>query len=126
MTNPSDDELRAPFDALRREDGSRAPGFRAVLERERTIVSRRPFTDPLWIAAAAVIVLAVGIAVRESRQRDAARAATIASFDGSTPSITQWRSPTASLLRTPGTGVLAPPRIFSSILDGASRAAGQP
>lgn len=126
MTLPSDDELRAQFEALRREDRSRAPDFRTMLERAPTpAVSRQPLIRPLWIAAAAALVLAVGVAVREARQRGNDRDAITASFDGGTASITHWRSPTASLLRTSGSELLAPRRILSSILDGASRAAVQ-
>jgi hypothetical protein len=81
----------------------------------------------VWIAAAAGIVLTVGIAIRETRQQGVGpydRSAQ--SFGGDdTVSISTWRSPTASLLRTSGSGLLAPPRILSSVLDGASRAAVQ-
>ena len=126
MNPTSDDELRARFEALRQEDFGRTPDFRDVLNRARSPESQhRRQLDPLWIAAAAVIVLAVGIMVREGHQRSAARAAKSASFDQGATSISRWRSPTASLLRTSGSGVLAPPRILSSILDGASNAAVQ-
>jgi len=128
MNLPADDELRARFEALREEDRRRAPAFRGALSDAwpRPLPRRRAF--PLvWIAAAAGLVLTVGIAVRESRQHGAdPSAGPIGSFGGAdTVSVTTWRSPTASLLRTSGSGLLAPPRILSSILDGASHAAVQ-
>ena len=128
MNLPADDELRARFEALREEDRRRAPAFRGALSDEgpRPLPRRRAF--PLvWIAAAAGIVLTVGIAVRETRQHDPdPHARSASSFGGGdTVSITTWRSPTASLLRSSGSGLLAPPRILSSVLDGASRAAVQ-
>jgi len=126
MNPTSDDELRAQFEALRHEDLGRAPDFGDVLHRTRSPERHhRRQLDPLWIAAAAVIVLAAGIVVREGLQRSADRAAKSASLDEGATSISRWRSPTASLLRTSGSGVLAPPRILSSILDGASNAAVQ-
>lgn len=128
MTLPDDDELRARFEALREEDRPRAPAFRGAVgyERPQPLPRRRAF--PLvWIAAAAGIVLIVGIAVRETRQHDTGpHDASAGSFGGGdSVSISTWRSPTASLLRVSGSEVLASSKILSSVLDGASRAAVQ-
>ena len=127
MNLPSDDELRARFEALRREEHGRARGFRTILDRPRPLdVPHRRRIHPLWIAAAAAVVLAVGITFREAWHRGFDPSAEVASsFDEGTVSITHWRSPTASLLRTSASEALESPRILSSILDGASRAAVQ-
>ena len=127
MNLPADDELRARFEALREEDRRRAPAFRGALSDAwpRPLPRRRAF--PLvWIAAAG-IVLTVGIAVREIRQHGPGPyTGSASSFGGGdTVSITTWRSPTASLLRTSGSEMVASSRILSSVLDGASRAAVQ-
>jgi hypothetical protein len=128
MNFSSDGELRARFAALRAEDSDRAPGFRDIMERARTLdVQRRHGVRPLWMVAAAGIVLAVAIAFQQTRNRSAGRRAdaTNSSGGGDTPSISTWKSPTASLLRTSGSEALAAPRVLSSILDGASRDAVQ-
>jgi hypothetical protein len=129
MNFSDDDELRAHFDALRRHDRDRAPDFRAMLDRARSTNSpaRRRAFSLIWIAAAAVMVLAVGIAVRETRQHGAGRydGSTGSFGGGDTVSISNWKSPTASLLHTSGSDVLASSKILSSVLDGASRAAVQ-
>lgn len=128
MNLSDDDELRARFEALREEDGRRAPAFHGGLGHEwpRPLPRRR--ARPLvWIAAAAGIVLTVGIAFQQTRNHGvASRLGTAGSFQtGDSVSISTWRSPTASLLRTTGSEVLASSKILSSVLDGASRAAVQ-
>lgn len=127
MNSPNDDELRADFEALRQEDDVRAPDFRAVLSRPQAIdAPRRRRLHPLWIAAAAGVLLAVGIAFREAQHGTfGPPAQATSSLDGDITSLTKWRSPTASLLRTSGSAALSAPRILSSILDGASHAAVQ-
>jgi hypothetical protein len=129
MNPPDEDELRARFEALRQEDRGRAPDFRGMVDRAQVARSlpRRSVVPLLWIAAAAGIVLAVAIAVREARQHSVRSHDELAgSFGGAdTVSISRWRSPTASLLRMSGSEVLASSKILSSVLDGASRAAVQ-
>jgi hypothetical protein len=128
MNFSSDDELRVRFEALRSDDSDGAPDFREMLERARTLdAQRRRGVRPLWIVAAAGIVMAVGIALQQTRNRSAGRRAdaTDSSGGGNTLSISTWKSPTASLLRTSGSEALAPPKVLSSILDGASRDAVQ-
>jgi hypothetical protein len=65
--------------------------------------------------------------LQQTRNRSAGRRAdaTESSGGGNTLSISTWKSPTASLLRTSGSEALAPPKVLSSILDGASRDAVQ-
>jgi hypothetical protein len=128
MNLPDDDDLRARFEALREEDRRRAPAFRGALSDERPRPLSRTRAFPLvWIAAAAGILLTVGIAVRETRQhgRDPYAGSASSFRGGDTASITAWKSPTASLLRNSGSEMLASSRILSSVLDGASRAAVQ-
>lgn len=121
MSLPNDDELRARFGELRAFDSQFRPEFDAIVARgERRAATARPrrATVPIWIAAAAGIVVVVGAAVvawravkfGEARGPEAAE------------SISTWRSPTAWLLRTPGRELYAPPPILSSIIDGAARA----
>jgi hypothetical protein len=129
MTLPDDDDLRARFDAIRQADRVRAPDFHTVLDRaEVAHVSPRRRGHPLvWVAAAAGIVLAFGITLYQVRDRGAdPQAVGVAPSGGSDAvTISTWRSPTASLLRTSGGEMLASPKLLSSILDGAARAALQ-
>jgi len=129
MNLPDDDELRARFEALRQEDRGRAPDFRGMVDRARAgrSLPRRSGIPLLRIAAAAAIVLAVAIGVRKARQHSVSpRDGSGGSFGADdTVSISRWKSPTASLLRTSGSEVLASSKILSSVLDGASRAAVQ-
>lgn len=123
MNFSSDDELRARFEALRSDDSDRAPDFHDIVERARTLeAQRRRGVRPLWIVAAAGVVLAAGIAFQQTRNRGIGRRAdaTDSSGGGDTLSISRWKSPTASLLRTSGSEALAAPKVLSSILDGAS------
>lgn len=128
MKQPDDDELRAAFDRLRNDDRTRkpAPEFRAVWDRAeaRARTARRTRTmAPLWIAAAAVVVLAFGAAVRRHHDRDAAVVDdSTALVQAALPSLSTWTPPTASLLNTSGRALLAPRPILSSILDGAAPA----
>lgn len=110
MTALSDHELRARFDALRVADERDAPGFRAVLDRARRapatdarLMARRRLQVALSIAAA--LLVAVGVS-RISRRPDFVP-----------PPLSIWTSPTASLLRTPGSDLLASPALLSSVLD---------
>lgn len=128
MNFSSDDELRARFEALRSDDSDRAPDFHDIVERARTLdAQRRHGVRPLWIVAAAGVVLAAGIAFQQARNHGVGRRAdaTGSPGGGATPSISTWKSPTASLLRTSGSEAFATPKVLSSILDGASRDAVQ-
>jgi hypothetical protein len=109
MTPTADDELRSRFSKLRESDSDRAPSYRAVLDRAShksrggVRVARRPLLRlALTLAAAAAIVLAVGVA-RVSLRRDFVP-----------PPLSTWTSPTASLLRTPGSDLLTSPTLLSS------------
>jgi hypothetical protein len=110
MTGIPDHELRARFDELRAADEQGAPGFGAVLARARFAAPdrtqrRRRRRLGVALSIAAAIVLAVGIS-RTSRRR---------SFVAQP--LSTWRSPTASLLRTPGLELLASPSLIPSALD---------
>jgi hypothetical protein len=127
--NLPDDDVRSHFDALRRDDQARTPDFRSVLNRvelPRPVPLRR--TRPLlWVAAAAGLMVSAGIALHEQRERAANRFtdSVALSATSNSASISTWKSPTASLLRTSGGEMLTAPRVLSSILDGATNAAVQ-
>jgi hypothetical protein len=81
----------------------------------------------VWIAAAASVVLAVGVVLGRSDDGDPARLVADSAFPeaNAAATISTWTSPTAGLLRTPGRDLLAPSSIHSSILDGVTGAALQ-
>ena len=113
MTQLTDHELRARFHALRELEEMHAPGFRAVLERTAHPASESTRTRSLSqsrvvlsLAAAAAILLAVGLAQRASRPREF-----------TAQPLSTWTSPTASLLRTPGYELIESPALLPSVLD---------
>jgi hypothetical protein len=110
MTGLPDHELRARFDELRAADEQSAPGFGAVLARARFAAPDRTQRRRRWrlgaaLSIAAAIVLAVGISRTARRRNFVAQP------------LSTWRSPTASLLRTPGSELLASPSLVPSALD---------
>ena len=116
MNEFHDDELRSRFAELRAADERDAPEFHAVLDRANHRPIRLDARTRRWLpriawslAAAAAIVLAIGI-TRESRQRRA--------FVPVTLSI--WTSPTASLLRTPGSELITSSTFAPSMIDPAT------
>jgi hypothetical protein len=118
MKQIGDEDLRSRFAELRDDDRAHAPEFgplwkRAELRAQTT--SRKRTLHVAWILAAAGIVVTVSVLVQQSRD-----VPTEGSISGAT--ISSWRSPTAGLLRTPGSELLAPPPILTSILDGATGA----
>lgn len=109
MTAMSDEELRARFESLSAHDRREAPSF-AVLTDRATRAAHRARPRRAWrlamaIALAAAVVLSVGIARIVRRM----------SFVP-TP-LAAWTSPTAGLLKTPGSDLLASPALLSSQLD---------
>lgn len=116
MNEPGDDELRARFERLREDDHAHAPSFRAMWARAepRARTTRRALTAALiGMVAAASVVLAV---MNSSPSPSVAVA----------PTISDWSSPTAGLLHTMGSELLAPPPILSSVLGGAAIVPAQP
>jgi hypothetical protein len=106
----NDDDLRVCFDALRRIDGSMAPGVDALIGRVRARRQSRLVLAPVAAAAAALIVVA-GLRYR------AAPAPVDLTVAPSELTLLSWRSPTASLLQTPGKELLQTvPTLTSSIL----------
>ncbi len=105
-----DHELRARFGELRDADGAGTPDIKELVG--RTPINRRAMTarrsGTILLAAAAVLVIGVVV----TRQPHA--------VDGSSASITNWKSPTTSLIPTTGQSVLAPDPLLSSVLDGAT------
>jgi hypothetical protein len=113
--NPlSDDEIRERFSALRRADEGLAPSFARLAEEAARAVPPSAHSRPrlnrvalLSFAAAATLLLVVGTARRRLREREAAQ-----------PPLALWTSPTASLLRTPGSNLLTASTLTPSVFDG--------
>src|SRR5579864_7592926 len=93
-------ELARLFEELRREDELRVPPFRRILERGAAPRSRRVRWAPIAPAAVAVVVLvaAAVLLVRPNALRREPPPPASA--------IAEWRSPTDSLLETPGSELL--------------------
>jgi hypothetical protein len=113
-----DAELRRRFGELRDREGSERPEFEMVVKRARTRVDANSVQLRRRIAltaAAAIVIAAVGVGVARKREQSAAiaRAAQI-------QSLPSWSTPTASLLRTPGSERLRTvPRLSESMIDRA-------
>jgi hypothetical protein len=97
----SDDRLRARFERLRAEDQAHAPPFSAP----EPLAERSWAPVFWWMAAAAVALLTVSVALGGRKQDEALVA-----------SLSEWRSPTAALLRTSGQELFRSPSISSSVL----------
>lgn len=110
----ADDDLRARFHALRRNDGARAPEFPPVVHLKSSVRAEPAVhrSNRLWLAAAAILVVGL-IATRRF----------LATNDATAQSITTWQSPTNSLVPANGRAVLSPPPLLSSVLDGATTSA---
>ena len=124
---PRDPELRAGFDALRRsmaEEG-RIPPFEPMLEAARAEARRRPAPRRarpflLWTPlAAAAAVAALFLLAQPASDADAEFERLVADYTQLAAGGT-WRSPTASLLQTPGVDLGAVPT-FRGALSGLNR-----
>ena len=105
-----DDDLRARFDALRRVEAAAAPDFDAVIA--KPAARHRRIVLPATVAAAAAVMLVAGLRFAASRSSDSI------TVSPSEPSLLAWRSPTASLLQTPGRELLQTvPTLKSSLLQ---------
>jgi hypothetical protein len=127
MSEPSDDELRARFHDLGVDARASAPPFQPLLERAEAQARSAPSTftrAPVWVAAAAAatVVLAAGGLLRRSDDGNRSRLAETAAGARSATTISNWKSPTAGLLRAPISDLLAPPSVLSSTLDGVIQA----
>ena len=90
-----DRELARRFEELRRGDEAAAPDLDRLLSRPR-----RARTSPgrrLALAAAVVVLLAAALLYRRAAPPDSRDA-----LPPAAASLAAWKSPTASLLRTPG------------------------
>ncbi len=98
MTADDDRDLRECFAALRRDEKAGAPAIERLLARARARTGGEAFRigrPALTLATAAALLL--GIALLDLRKP---------SRSLPVPSISEWRSPTAFLLQTPGREVL--------------------
>jgi hypothetical protein len=100
MTPPLNDaELGRLFADLRAADAQWVPPFAAVEAALHTGRRRRPRVALWWAAAAAVLLAAAGAAFLARRSAPPP------------PSLSQWRSPTEFLLRSPGDALLGLPQV---------------
>ncbi len=105
MSRPDQDpELAAAFSALRHEEEDHCPSFAGVLRdarrRSRGSGIRRRLVAVTAAAGAAIAILALWIGPWTGEPRIQ---------EETLPSITEWRSPTAFLLETPGREIFAVP-----------------
>jgi len=103
MTDAVERDLAARFERLRSEDDSRAPRFRAVYEAARRNAPRRGRVFLLIAAAAAVPIVIALLLLHHPGEPALSRPDANA--------IAAWKSPTESLLNTPGSELYgeAPP-----------------
>ncbi|MDB4912379.1 MAG: hypothetical protein JWM95_23 [Gemmatimonadetes bacterium] len=103
-----DDDIRKRFAALRNADANAAPAVDVLLARPR-VRDARPFALAAVAAVAAAVFVAVGIQLRDPKEPPRTGM-----------SILEWRSPTASLLKTPGSELIhTVPTMRSTILHSA-------
>ena len=117
MTDIRDEDLRARFSALRKEDGRVEPEFRAMWNRvgESALIERSGVRSSVrWVAVAAAVLIAAALLVGKARDPRREQAAVAAQ------TITTWQSPTASLLQPTARDLLAPPPLLSSVFDGVA------
>ena len=95
---PNDRDLRERFAELRREDQAHAGEFDSLLHRAR--LRANPIRRSVWVAAAAGLAVMIAVVVmsipRSGRRNNG----------GPEISITEWKSSTDFLLRTPGLDLL--------------------
>ncbi len=122
MSHVSDDDIRSRFDALRTAERASTPNFRALVEGAahpghpgrpghagHIALPRVGWRTGilLSLAAAAAVLLTVDAAHHAARLRE---------FMGQP--LATWTSPTAALLNTSGSTLLASPLLMPSVLDG--------
>jgi hypothetical protein len=111
-------ELREHFGALRARDGESAPEFRAAWTRaiESTGARRRRFPAYVWVAAAGLVVMAAGLAVR-SAARGTAPEDRRQPVSDAIAELMRWTPPTDALLPVAPGAMRATPTILRSVLD---------
>ena len=102
MTARNDErEIASALEQLRKADESSAPSFHVTLTSARDgRVSRRAPIGPV-LAAATLLLVFVGLAVFQSKHPPASRPP-VPAPSSAKASLESWRSPTDSLLETPG------------------------
>jgi hypothetical protein len=120
----SDDEreLARSFAALREEERRSAPGFQAIRARAPSTPTARRVRPRLGVALAAALAAALGAALlfRLAPEESAPELPAVAA-------LASWRSPTGSLLVTPGAELLrALPAVGEDLLGIRPRAERRP
>jgi hypothetical protein len=106
-----DQDLRSRFAALRQLDGATVPDVDAIVARRPTRRPRRVLLPATIAAAAAIVLIVAGVRFTASEP------SVSISVSPAEPSILAWRSPTASLLQTPGRELLqTTPTVESALL----------
>jgi hypothetical protein len=95
---PSDSDLRNRFAELRREDWAHSGEFSSFLQRARPRADPKRLSAGVALAAALAVVIAVAVVWIPRSGRRAMRRPEV--------SITEWKSSTDFLLRTPGLEML--------------------
>jgi len=106
-----DRDLKTAFSTLRNAEQEQLPSFTEVVRRARSSDTRMPQRPALrWAAAVGVlVVLAAWLGLRTSGPRV---------LPGTSPSLAEWRSPTAFLLQTSGRELLSAPAGWNrSLID---------
>ncbi|HEY6146163.1 MAG TPA: hypothetical protein VIZ69_00635 [Thermoanaerobaculia bacterium] len=96
-----DRDLGRRFGELRAADDAKTPGFAALLARIRSPRVSRPGWRPALALGAAAAAAVIAISLRPSREHATATTAGAA--------IAEWKSPTGSLLQTPGDEIYREP-----------------
>ena len=120
MNLTDDDELRLSMHALRAHDAMHAPRFEEMWQRAASGArSPRAKRVVLMIGvglAAAAVLVAFALRIRTAPITPARVTTRV--------TIHTWRSPTAGLLRSPSSELLAPQPIMSSVLDALQQKGG--
>ena len=123
MTDINDEDLRARFSTLRKEDGQVEPEFLAMWDRAAStaLTDRSGIRSNIrWAAVAAAILIAAALILGKARDFRREQQASLAAL-----TIATWQSPTAGLLQPPARDLLAPPPLLSSVFDGVASPALQ-
>lgn len=111
----NDDDLHAQFRELRQADVAGAPPFRDMRSAARANPATKPRRFPWWIAAAACVAIAAGVARAHWRRAEGRAEAPVVE---TMPAVLYWQAPTDALLRDSRKLLAGSPTLFGSVLDG--------